>query len=140
MTPSGCNAITDIQHIFGRERFEEQDVTGVVIGTDRFGIGIDHDRLDAEFAKRETGMAAAVIKLDSLSDTIGTAAQNDDPPLVILARRRLVLLLVGRIKVGRIGFEFGGTGINGLKNGSRYRVADGPGGLPVPLRPSNVAS
>ena len=60
-------------------------------------------------------MAAAVVELDALPDPVGPAAQDHDPPLVRLLGRRLVFVLVGRVVVRRVGFEFGRTGIHRLE-------------------------
>ena len=109
------HTITDVQHVFGRQRLEEQQVARVVVRTDRFRIRVDHDRLDAEFAQRETGVAAAVVELDALPDPIRPAAENHDPLPVRVLGRRFVLVFVGRVVVGRVGFEFGRTRIDRLE-------------------------
>ena len=43
----------DVHHVFGRERFEEQSVTRVVVGRHRLGVAIDHHRLVAGIGERE---------------------------------------------------------------------------------------
>ena len=68
------DAVADIQHVFGRQRLEEQQVARVVVRTDRFGVRVDHDRLDPHFAQGETGMAATIVELDPLTDAIRTAS------------------------------------------------------------------
>ena len=80
----GLFGIDDVEHVLQRERLEVEAIAGVVIGGHGLGIAVDHDRLDAHFLERETGVAAAVIELDSLPYAIGPAAQNHD----LLARRR----------------------------------------------------
>ena len=77
--------IADVQDFFQRERLEVEAVTGVVIGRDRFGVAVHHDRLEAEFLERERCVATAIIELDSLPDSIGTAAEDQD----LLAVRRI---------------------------------------------------
>ena len=67
------DAVANVEHVFGGQRFKEQDVAGVVVGADRFWVAIDHDRFNTHLAQGETGMAAAVIKLDSLTNTIGAS-------------------------------------------------------------------
>ena len=62
-------------------------------------------------------MAAAIVELDPLADAVGPAAEDDYPPLARLLGRRLVLVLVGRIVVGRIGLELGGAGVHRLERG-----------------------
>ena len=61
-----------------RQRLEEEQIAGVVIGADGFGIGVDHHRFDAEFLHRERGLHAAVVELDALADAVGAAADDDD--------------------------------------------------------------
>ena len=76
------DVVANVQHVFDCQRLEEQQVTGVVIRTDGFRVRVDHDRFDAHFAKCKTRVAAAVVELDSLADSVGTAAENDDSFLV----------------------------------------------------------
>ena len=83
----GLHPVADVQHVLGRQRLEEQQVAGVVVGADGLGIRVDHDRLDAQLAQGEAGMAAAVVELDSLADAVGSAAEDDHPPLRPAASR-----------------------------------------------------
>ena len=96
--------LVDGEDIFKSKRFEIEAIAGVVICGDGFRIAVDHDRLIAVVAKREGSVAAAVIKLDSLPDTIGTTAQDDD--LFLFSRSRFVLVFVGRVQIWRVTFEF----------------------------------
>ena len=57
-------------------------------------------------------MYAAVVKLDALPDAIGTTAQNHDLPAI--GGHGLALVLIGRIHVGRTGFEFSRARIDAL--------------------------
>src|SRR6516225_599632 len=61
-------------------------------------------------------MAAAVIELDSLPDTVRSAAQNHD--FLLLCRLGFVLFFVGRVHVRSERFELGRTGVYTLKNRS----------------------
>ena len=61
---------------FERERFEKKFVARVVIGGNRFGIRIDHQRFKAVFLQRKRRVHAAVIKLNALADAVGPAAEN----------------------------------------------------------------
>ena len=56
-------------------------------------------------------MAAAIIELDPLTDPVGATAKDDDSFLVALGRR-FVFVFEGRIKVWRVGFEFGRTRVD----------------------------
>ena len=113
----GLHPVADVQHVLGRQRLEEQQVAGVVIGTDRFGVRVDHDRLDAHLAQGEAGVAAAIVELDALADAVGPAAQDHDARACRPAGGRFVFVLVGRIEVGRVGLELGGAGVDGLERG-----------------------
>src|SRR5580698_4646801 len=59
-------------------------------------------------------MAAAIIKLDSLSDTARPAAENHD--LWPIRHIGLVFLFVSRIKIWRERFELRRAGIDTLEN------------------------
>ena len=118
--PVGAFRADDLEHVFGRQRLEEQPVGGVVVGRHGLRVAVDHDRLEAGLRQREAGMAAAVVELDALADAVGTAAQNDDLFLV----RRLGLAdrlveqpgLVGRIHVGGRRCELGRARIDALEH------------------------
>ena len=79
----------DFQNIFSRERFEIQTVRRVIVGRDRFGVAVDHDRFIACISEREAGMDAAIIEFDPLPDAIWSTAQDDN----LFAIRRLALAL-----------------------------------------------
>ena len=78
----GLEFVTDVEDIFGGQRFEEQNVRGVIISRHRLGVRVDHDALDAEVTHRVRRVAAAVVELDALTDTVGTTAEDHDPLLV----------------------------------------------------------
>ena len=105
------HAVANVEHVLGRERFEEQQVRRVVVGRDRFRVRVDHDAFDAQLAQRERSLTAAVVEFDPLPDAIGAASQDDDP-FAIALRRRLVLGLVRRVVVRGVGFEFGRAGVD----------------------------
>ena len=71
------DAIANVQHVLGRQRLEKQQVGRVVIGRDGLRVRVDHDRLDAQFAQGEAGVAAAIVELDSLADAVRAAAEDD---------------------------------------------------------------
>jgi hypothetical protein len=117
----------DFHHMLQRQRFEIEPVRSVVIGRHGFGVAVDHDRLEARIAERETGMAAAIIELDPLPDPVRPAAQDHD--LLAPAGARLAFHiahrggLVGRIHVGRLRLELGGAGIDALEHRLTPRLA-----------------
>ena len=49
----GLHAVANIEHVFGRQGSKNKQVAGVVIGADRFGVRVDHDRLDPQLAQGE---------------------------------------------------------------------------------------
>ena len=104
--------LVDRPDIFKGQRLEVEAVASVVVGRDGLRIAIDHDRLVAVITQRERRMAAAVVKLNSLPDTVGAAAENDD--FLLVGRRCLVFVFVGRIQVGREAFELGRASVNSL--------------------------
>ncbi len=71
-------AVDDMQHVFHRQWLEIEFVSRVIIGADRLWIGVDHNRFITVLAQRETGVNAAIIKLDPLADTVGAAAEDND--------------------------------------------------------------
>ena len=96
--------LDDLEHVLGRQRLEIQPVGGVVVGRHRLRIAVDHDGFVAGIVQREAGMATAIVELDALANSIGSAAENDD---LVLCRRRAFVgqfacerRLVGRIHVG----------------------------------------
>ena len=119
-------AVEDIQHILGGQRLEEQHIARVVIGADGFRVRVDHDRLDPQLAQREARVAAAVIEFDALANAVRPATQDHHAAPARLLRRRLVLVLVCRIVIRRVRFEFGRARIDRLERGDHtHRLAIG---------------
>ena len=116
----------DLHHVFEGERLEIEPVRSVVIGRNGLGVAVDHDRLVADVGQAETGVAAAIVELDALADPVGAAAEDDHllavggPGLAFdLAHHRD---FVGRVHVGRLGLEFGGTGVDPLEHRGHAEV------------------
>jgi hypothetical protein len=112
--------VEDFQHVFGGQRLEIQAVRGVIVGRHGFGVAVDHDGLEPGFFQRKAGMAAAIVELDALADTVRTAAQDHD--LATVAGRGFVLRLaeqaafVGRVHIGRNRLEFGRAAVDALEH------------------------
>ena len=70
----------DVEDVFQGQRLEVQTVGGVVVGRDRLGVAVDHDRFHAQLAEREGGVHAAVVELDALADPVRARAEDDDLP------------------------------------------------------------
>ena len=115
--------------MFECQRFKIQPVRRVVICRYGFRVAIDHDGFVTGVRQRITGVTAAIIKLDPLPDPVWTAAQNDHFLAVAWAGFAFHLAhhrgLVGGIHIGRLGLEFGGTGINAFEHGIHANVAAG---------------
>ncbi len=103
--------LVNVQHVFQRERLEEELVARVVIGGNGFRVRVHHERLEAVLLERERRVDAAVIELDALADAVRPAAE--DHHLLLVARTHLVIAaVVGRIIIRRVGLELGGAGIH----------------------------
>ena len=104
--------LVDRPNVLERQRLKVEAVAGVVISRDGLGIAVDHDRLVSVVVQRERSVAAAVVKLNSLPDAVGPAAQDDD--FLLLGRRGLVLVFVGRVKIRREAFKLRRAGVDAL--------------------------
>ena len=107
--------LDDVHDVLVGERLEVEPVAGVVVGGHRLGVAVDHDRLEAGVVEGEAGVDAAVVELDALADAVGARAEDDD--LRLVAGADLVLVLVGRVVVRRVGIELGRAGVDGLERG-----------------------
>ena len=76
--PHRLDAVADVEHVFHSQRLEKQSVRSVIIGADRFGVGVDHHHFIAALAQGKSRLAAAIVKFDALADAVGTAAQDHD--------------------------------------------------------------
>ena len=126
--------LDDLQHVLGGERLEIEPVRRVVVGRDCLRIAVDHDGFVARLLQRERGVAAAVVELDPLPDTIGTAAEDHD--LLAVGRLRFARRAarerrrIGRIHIGGGGGELGRAGVDALEHRShRKRAALGSDGV-----------
>ena len=101
----GLFARDDIEHIFFGQRLEVQSVGRVIVGADRFGIAIDHDRFDAFFAQGKRGMDAAIVEFDALPDAVGSSAQDHHFPPI--GGTRFARPFIGGIQIWRFRLELG---------------------------------
>ncbi|OPY04519.1 MAG: hypothetical protein A4E66_02582 [Syntrophus sp. PtaB.Bin001] len=108
----GLFAGEDVKNIFQGNWFEKKLVGGVVIGAHRLRIGVHHEAFVAFLPKGEGGMDTAVIELDALPDSVGTAADDQHPGF--FRRPRLAFFLICRIVIGGVGFKLGGAGVDQL--------------------------
>ena len=111
--PGPLLGVEHIGHVLRRQGLEVEPVGGVVVRRDRLGIAVDHDGLVAGVAQRHGRVDTAVVELDPLPDAVRSRAEDDDP--VPGGGADLVLLLVGRVVVGRERLELGRAGVDGLE-------------------------
>jgi len=97
------------------DRFEVKSVAGVVVRRNRFRITVHHDRFEAGVPKREDRMNTAIIEFDALTDSVRSAAEDDD--LASIGWPRLTLVFVGRIEVRRMRLEFRAASVDSLVDG-----------------------
>src|ERR1051325_8182193 len=66
----GLLDVDDVHHVFERERLEVETIGSVVVSRDCLRVAVDHDGLEAGFMQCKRRVTAAVVKLDSLPDTV----------------------------------------------------------------------
>ena len=114
----GLFVVADVEDVFQRERLEEEFVGGVVVGGDGLGVGVDHQRFVADFAEGKGGVDATVVEFDALADAVGAATEDHD--FLFGAGADFVEeVVVGGVVVGRVGFEFGGAGVDEAVGGEQ---------------------
>ena len=114
--PERLLLLDDVEDVLEGQGLEVEPVRGVVVGRDRLRVAVDHDRLDARLAEREGGVHARVVELDPLPDPVRPRPQ--DHHLRARGRRRLVLVLVGRVEVGRVRHELRRARVHHLEGGA----------------------
>ena len=100
---------------------EVQLVGGVVVGRHRLGVAVDHHRGEPRVAHGEGGVAAAVVELDALADTVGAVAEHHDA--VGGAVACFVFVFVGAVQVRSVGLELRRAGVDPLE-GRHQPVGD----------------
>ena len=116
----------DFHHVFKGQRFEIQTVRGVVVGRHGLGVAVDHDGLVTLIGQRETCVTAAVVKLDTLTDTVRAAAEDDD--LLTVGRTAFAFHVahrwgfVGGIHVGCLRFELCSAGVDAFEHSRNAEV------------------
>ena len=68
-------AFEDFSGFYG-ERLKVELIRSIIISRNSFGVAVNHNCLIPHLPKSKSGMDAAVVKFDSLSDTVGTAAED----------------------------------------------------------------
>ena len=78
-----------------------------------FQVTVDHDGLVTVFAQRQRGVYAAVVKFDTLTDTVRAAAEDHDF-IAVYGRIGLALFFIGGVHVSGVGSKFRRTGVHTL--------------------------
>ena len=112
----GVFAVDHVQHMFKRQRLEVQTIGRVVIGGHGFRIAVVHDGFIAHLRQGKRRLTTAVIKLDPLTDSIRSAAE--DQYFLFIRRPRFIVHFIRGIQIGRLGFEFCGTSVHTLEGGN----------------------
>ena len=110
----------DFQHIFQSDRFKEQSIGGVVICGYSLWVTVDHNGFIAIFAHCQGSVNTAVIKLNTLTNTVGAAAENKN--LVAVAWACLALFFISGVHVGGICRKLCCAGVNALINGVQTQL------------------
>ena len=110
----------DFQNVFRRERLKIEPVRGIVVGGNRLGVAVHHDRFDADIGKGECGVATAIVKLDALTDAVGAATEDDDLLAVgrisLASRFAAIARIICGIHIRCFGCELGGARVDPLKD------------------------
>jgi len=112
--------VVDVEDRLERDVLEVEPVRLVVIGGDRLGVVVDHDRLESEASKSPDGSDGAPVELDGGSDSVDSRSQDHDS--VILEVDVVLDSVVGRVEVVGEGGELGGDGIDLLDERSDSSV------------------
>ena len=73
----GLFLVIDVEHVLEGERLEIKFVARIIVGGNRFGVGIHHNGFKSELAQSEGRMHTAVVEFDTLADPVRPAAKND---------------------------------------------------------------
>ena len=87
----------DAEHIFQRQRFKIQFIRSIIIRRNRFRITVYDNRLKAQLFQRQRCMDTAVVKLNSLSNTVRPAAQNHNLRLICIDCALILHMITGVI-------------------------------------------
>ena len=83
--------LINAQDIFDSQRFEIEFVRGIIISGNCFRIAVDHDGLITHVPQGKSGMNAAIIKFNTLADTVRST------PSTITFGRLLTTVLSGAL-------------------------------------------
>ncbi len=91
----------DAQDVFQGQRLKIQLVGSVVVSGNGLRVAVDNNGLKSQLLQRQCGVDAAVVKLNSLADPVGAAAEDHDLWLVRVDRV-LIRRVIGGVVVGAV--------------------------------------
>ena len=106
----------DFEDIFQGKGFEIKSVGDIVVGGNRFRIGIDHNGFKTGFPKGKGCVYTTIIKFNALPDPIGTAPQDHD--LFSIRGFHFILIPIRGIIIRGVSLKLRGTGIDQAKGGA----------------------
>lgn len=102
--------LVDVEDRLEADDLEVEAVGLVVVGTDRLGVVVDHDRLESAVANGPDRANGAPIELDGRSDAVDSRPEDHDS---LVVERHVVLCgVVGHVEVVGEGGELGGDGVD----------------------------
>ena len=113
--------VVDAEYILQGQRLEVELVGGVVVSGYGLRVAVDDDGLKTESLQGLGRMYAAVVKLDTLADTVGAAAEDHDLRAVVL-NRVIVRCIVGGIVVGAVVGTADVYAVPGLGDAQRFAL------------------
>ena len=105
----------NVHHVLKGQGLKVEPVRGVVVCGNGFGVRVGHDCHHARVAQGKRGVAAAVVKLNALTNAVGAAAKNEH--LAAVFNLDFVATLVGGVEIRGVGFKFGRAGIHQIVGG-----------------------
>ena len=111
----GLFLLHNVHDVLKGQRLKVEPVRGVIVRGHGFRVGIDHDGHDSGVAQGKGGVAAAVVKLDALTDAVGPAAKNEH--LAAVLDRQFIAAFICGVKIGGIGLKLGRAGIHQIVGG-----------------------
>ena len=111
----GLLSVDDCLDMLHRDRLEIELVGGVVIRGNGLRIAVHHDGRQPRITNSVGGMAAGVVKLQPLTDPVGTIPKDDHS--IRLGITGLVLLLKGGVEVRGVRLKLRCAGVYPLEDG-----------------------
>ena len=95
---NGLFFFINAQHIFQCQRFKVKLIGGVIVCGNGFGVAVYDNCFKTKLLQRQRSMYAAVVKFNTLPDSVGAAAQNHNLGL-FCADGVFVLCIIGGVVI-----------------------------------------